>query len=30
MGIRPTIKVTAFNQEAQDARCGDPGSWVDR
>ena len=30
VGVRPTIKVTAFNQEAQDARCGDPGSWLDR
>jgi hypothetical protein len=29
VGIKPTIEVTAFNQEAQYARCGDPGSWVD-
>jgi hypothetical protein len=30
VGVTPTIKVTAFNQEGHDARCGDPGSWLDR
>jgi hypothetical protein len=29
VGLTPTIKVTAFNQEAQEARRGDPGVWVD-
>jgi len=26
-GGRQTIKVTAFDLNAQDTRCGDPGSW---
>ncbi len=30
VGVTPTIKVTALNQEAHDARCGDPGSWLNR
>lgn len=30
VGIKPTIKVTAFNENVQDARCGDPGSQLDR
>ena len=30
VGIKPTIKVTAFNVEAQDARRSDPGCWLDR
>jgi len=28
MGVKRRNKVTAFNQEAQDARCGDPGTRV--
>ena len=27
VGVRPTI--TAFDLEAQDARSGDPGDWLD-
>ena len=30
VGIKPTIKVTAFNQEAQDACWGDSGTSVDK
>jgi hypothetical protein len=29
VSVKPTIKITAFNQEAQDARRGDADSWVD-
>ena len=29
VGVRPTIKITAFDSSGQDARRGDPGSWVD-
>ena len=29
VGIKPTIKVIAFNLNGQEARCGDPGSRVD-
>ncbi len=29
MDVKGRVKVTAFNQEAQEARCGDFGSWVD-
>jgi hypothetical protein len=29
VGVKPTIKIPAFNQEAQDARRSDPDSWVD-
>ena len=29
VGVRPTIKITAFNSSCQDARRSDPGSWVD-
>jgi hypothetical protein len=27
---RHTIKISAFNQEAQEPRCGDPGTWLDK
>jgi len=30
MGVKRRNKVTAFNQEAQDARCGDSGTSVDK
>ena len=29
VGVRPTIKITAFDSSSQDARRSDPGSWVD-
>ncbi len=29
VGVSPTIKITAFNQETQEARRSDPGSWLD-
>ena len=29
VGVRPTIKTTAFNSSFQVARSGDPGSWLD-
>jgi hypothetical protein len=29
VGVRPTIKVTAFDSSYQNARRGDPGSWVE-
>jgi hypothetical protein len=29
VGVRPTIKITAFNVEAQDARRSDAGIWLD-
>ena len=29
VGVRPTIKITAFDSSSQDARRSDPGSWLD-
>jgi len=29
LGVSPTIEVTVHNQEAQEARCCDPGSRVE-